>query len=423
MANSKNTKKDRDEKKAGDLSALNENYPSNGTAANSDSETAGSEFTSKSSSSFDEEEENDHRISAYASKINKSYGESSDKSPSQKNEKEEEKEEDDYSYTSQLGNDQRSEQSGKQFSSRNNPYRGSSHQLSYDQQFRYQQRQPSSSQQYGQSYNKPFDQSYGNQGYQSGSQQRFSNQRQGFVNQNQSYRSSQEYPNSFSQQNFQGPGYDRSTYGPSYDQPQGYNQAYNYGNQFGNQQFVNRGYENHNYNDQSNRLRSSFNTQGFGDSIYRHENYHPEAGGSGYAGSTFGGQGSGEFRSNEFEHNQPYGNPSFPTHRQEFRNPSRGYTRNYRQDEQRRNEYQNDEDGILGFQNEYDRHFESGYHTPYGNEREEQYRNERESSRYGRPRNDSNRNFENREQGRDFERNYSSYERSNRKNRNRRNSQ
>lgn len=414
MANSKNTKKDRDEKKSGDLSELNEGYPSYGTAGKSNSETAGLEFTSKYSSSFDEEE-NDYPTSAYASKINKSYGESTKK-------KTREEDDDDYSYTSQLGNDQRS---------------GRTHQLSYDQQFRYQQQQPS---QYQQQYKPSYNQSnqpqagrqYGNPNFQQGQQpQGYTHQdfNQRPLYQHQPFGYQQRYSNPYPQgqepyapqgyaQNYQNPG--SPVYGPSYGQPQGFNQAYNYGNQFGNQQFVNRGYENHNYNDQSNRLRSSFNTQGFGDSIYRHESYHPEAGGSGYAGSTFGGHGTGEFRSNPYDYNQPYGNPSFPTHRQEFRNPSRGYNRNYRLDEERRNDYQHDEDGIKGYQNEYPGNFESGYTSPYGNEREEQFGYEREYSQHGRSQYNPNRDFEDRNFGHNFERSYGPYERSNRKSRNRR---
>ena len=73
MANSKNTKKDRDEKRSGDLSELNDSSFSYGTE--SDSETEGSEFISKYSSSS-ADDENDYSKSAYASKINKSYGDS-----------------------------------------------------------------------------------------------------------------------------------------------------------------------------------------------------------------------------------------------------------------------------------------------------------------------------------------------------------
>jgi hypothetical protein len=450
MANSKNTKKDRDEKKSSDLSELNESYstPSYGTASKSDSETAGSEFTSKYSSRDDDEK--DQQTSAYASKINKSFGES-EKSRDQSNGGEKEsKDDDDYSYTSQLGNDQRSGgRIGEQYANIGNQGSGRTHQLSYDQQFRYQQ---PSQQSYTPSYQQPYStqqsygsqQSYGTQQYDTPNYQQnyqgYSNQEynsnqgynQRFTNRNQPYESQQRYSNRYSQEQGQfrnsgyaqqsnqgpGPGYAQTFYGPTYDQPQGFNQAYNYGKQFGNQQFVNRGYENHNYNDQSNRLRSSFNTQGFGDSIYRHENYHPEAGGSGYSGSTFGGEGSGEFRSNQYQ--QPYGNPSFPTHRQEFRNPSRGYTRNYRFDEEHRNDYQRDEDNILGYRDEEG--FENDY-TPYGNEREERFQAERERgfSRPGRSRYPSNRNAEGRNNEPDFERGSGSFDRQNRRNRNRRN--
>lgn len=386
MANSKNTKKDRDEKKSGDLSELNESYISYGTASKSNSETAGSEFTGKYASSFDEEDEMDHPTSVYASKINKTYGESS-----KNRTKQQEEAEDDYSYTSQLGNDQRSDE---QYPTARRQHRGRTHQLSYDQQFRYQR--PSSFQQpYDQPYQQ-YDNSNDQPSYERGHRQtRFQHQPYGY----------------------------QPRYESSQQQPQGFNQAYNYGNQFGNQQFVNRGYENHNYNDQSNRLRSSFNTQGFGDSIYRHETFHPERGGSGYAGSTFGGEGNGEFRSNPYDYDHPYGNPEFKTHRQEFRNPSRGYTRNYRLDEEHRNDYQHDEDGIMGFQNEHtDPPFTNDYYSPHRNERGEDLRYDREYSKYERSRYNPQMDFEGRNSGHNFERSYGQFDRYDRKSRSRRNS-
>ena len=432
MANSKNTKKDRDEKKSGDLSELNEGYSSYDTDKNS--ETEGSEFISKYSSQ--PEDENDYSKSVYASKINKSFGDSS-KTKNTSSEQKEEEDEDDDTYTSQLGNDQR-----KGYDQRNsrkteqyqpgNRYSGSTHQLSYDQQGHYQQ-PVRNEQQYRQDYNNhqfrnrrsesPYYQnqqgfSNRNQGYEYGQTEQSQYSRYDQRNPYASYQSQdQPYPTgAYNQQNYNQHYNQLSFQQPRQEYNQSYNQAYNYGNQFGNQQFVNRGYENHNYNDQDNGLRSSYNTQGFGNSIYRHENDHPEFGGSGYSGSTFGGQGSGEFRSNAYNQQYPYGDPGFSS-RREFRNPSRGYTRNYRQDEQQRNNYQHDEDGLTHSHDNYG-HSENSYNSPYGNEREEQYGHERDNGHSTRSHNQS-RNFENQNR-REDERNYKQqYGHSNKRGRNR----
>lgn len=416
MANSKNTKQHRDEKKSGDLSELHDNYSFEGED-DVESKSAHPEFTSKYSSSKDEDESR-KQTSAYASKINKSFGTDAgfkNRSKAEDN--------DDYSYSSQLGNDQR-DPSKESFRS-NNPYQfsGRTHQLSYDQQFRYQQPQYQQPQ-----YQQPFDggynqfQGYSNQGNVNQGPE-YSNPYgyQGSFNQNQpfDYNRQQPYQQQYRQGSFQNQNFRQQNYNQQFGfqqpfgqqnsnqnfQPQGFNQfnQYNpYENQFRNQQPVNRGYENHNYNDQSNRFRSSFNTQGFGSSIYRHENYQPDPTGSGYAGSTFGGQGPGEFRSNEsFNDQQHYDNTDF-RFRQELKNPSRGFNRNYRQDEQERNNYQHDEDGYTkrGFKGFPNANFEdpfSGFHSPYGNEREEQFGYEREFSQ-GRPFHERT-NFDNPNQG------------------------
>lgn len=406
MANSKNTKQHRDEKKSGDLSELQNNYSFEGED-DFESKSAHPEFTSKQSSSKDAQEAK-NQTSAYALKINKPYG-------TDTNSKNKSKEDnDDYSYTSQLGNDQR-DYSRESFKS-NDPYQfsGRTHQLSYDQQFRYQQPH----------YQQPPDngytqyQGYDNQGGNTNQGPAFLNpypnqapfsQNRPFENNQQFYQQRYQQPynqGSFPNQNFrqqnynQGFGY-QQPFGQQNSnqqfQPQGFNQSNPYDNRYENQQTVNRGYENRNYNDQSNRFRSSFNTQGFGNSIYRHENYQPDPMGSGYAGSTFGGQGPGEFRSNEFfNEQQNYDNTDF-RFRQELKNPSRGFNRNYRQDERERNNYQHDEDvytrGFKGFANANFEDPFNGFHSPYGNEREEQYGYEREYSK-GRPFNER-RDFDN----------------------------
>lgn len=408
MANSKNTKQDREEKKSGDLTELN-NYS---YESENDLESKGvhPEFTGKYASSKGKEEGEESPTSAYASKINKSYGSDS----GSKNKSKEDNS--DYSYTSQLGNDQR-DQSNQSYPSTNaTQYNGRRHQLSYDQQFRYQQPQ------YQQPYDAGFNQNqpgnhpgHLNQEFQQPdystphSYLRTMQQDQQYDYNQQPYQQRYQQPynqasfqnQNFRQQNYnQGFGYQQPFGQPTSNQhfqPRGFNQFDPYENQFRNEQPINRGYENHNYNDQSNRFRSSFNTQGFGNSIYRHENYQPDAGGSGYAGSTFGGQGPGEFRTNElFNEQQRYDNTEF-RFRQEVKNPSPGFNRNYRQEEQERNNYQHDEDGYMrGFKRQFNPNFEdhfSGYYSPYGNEREEQYGYEREFSQE-KPFGDMN-NFEN----------------------------
>jgi hypothetical protein len=421
MANSKNTKKDRDEKKSGDLSALNDSFSS----YDSETDSPNPEFTSKYSA-YDENDSKDYSTSAYASKINKSYGSETSKSKNSNDQ------DDDDSYTSQLGNDQRSPDKREQYrTTGSQQYRGKVNQLSYDQQGHYQ---PPVQQEYNQQ--RAFDQPYGNPGYgnqsyrnqnqnfgapgyqqgQGYQNQVFNNPSFGYQNQPFGYNQQQGYPAQFhpqyQQRQFQQPGFgaqqqfNQPYQSQGFQQPQGFNQSSNYGNQYGNQQFVNRGYENHNYNDQNNGLRSSFNTQGFGDSVYRHENFHPENGGSGYAGSTFGGQGSGEYRGQEYGDQQQFGAPHFTSHR-EFRNPSRGFNRDYRRDEAERNNYQRDEDG-------YTRGFEGSFNSPYG---EEQFGYERDFSRPF----PEDRNFESQNYRSDFERrNREQNNRSNRKARNRR---
>ncbi len=52
-------------------------------------------------------------------------------------------------------------------------------------------------------------------------------------------------------------------------------------------------------NCQENGLRKSYNTQGFCSDIYQHKSI-PHAGGSGYNGSMYGGQGFGDFRKDSF---------------------------------------------------------------------------------------------------------------------------
>ena len=157
MANSKNTKQDRDEKKSSDLSELN-NYSSE-SENDFESKSAHPEFTSQYSSSKGNDEDK-NRTSAYASKINKSFGGDAGFKNRGKGE-----ENDEYSYTSQLGNDQRD--SSKESFRSSTPYQssGRTHQLSYDQQFRSQQpqyQQPQYQQpQYQQPYNGGYNQYQG----------------------------------------------------------------------------------------------------------------------------------------------------------------------------------------------------------------------------------------------------------------------
>lgn len=391
MANSKNTKKDRDEKKSGDLSELHNSY-SFDAENDFESESAQPEFTSKFASSKDDEEDR-NSTSVFASKINKSYG-------------------NDSSFES-MSNGKRVNNREDFRSASPQPYTGRTHQLSYDQQFRAQQPQ------YQQPYETDFYQKQPfssappfNQGFQQGTSN--PDEQQDSFSHNQAFENDQQrryqYPynqGAFQNRNFRQPNYNQSfgyqqPFGqqPSnqYFEPHSFNQFNPYVNQFRNEQPVNRGYENYYFNDQSNRYRSSFNTQGFGNSVYRHENFQPDPSGSGYAGSTFGGQGQGEFRSNEqFNEHQRYDSPDF-RFRREQKKPSFGFNQNYRMDEQERNNYQQDEDGFKrgfrGFSNSYAEDHFNGFNSPYGNEREEQYGYEREFSQNQRPFNERER-FEN----------------------------
>ena len=332
MANSKNTKQYREEKKSGDLSELNDlNFFDN--KKDIDTQSPHPEFIHL------------HQTSVYASKINKTYGTESG------NKKQNIRESmDDYSHTSPSKKIQHSS--------------GRTHQLSYDQQFRYQE--PLYEKPGNEDIQQPRSRDYLNQEFQQG----YSN----FYGYQHPY--NQRYPSDYHQFH-----YNHRNFSP--DIPaQNFNSFNPYQNRYDKQEGVNRGNENYNYNDQSNKFRSSYNTQGFGNSIYRHENYQPDESGSGYAGSTFGGQGPGEFRNNElFNEQQQYDNPDF-RFRQELKNPPTGFNQHFHQDGFRGNNYRSDEEKYNDrFKGQYPPNYEdqfSGFHSPYGNEREEQYGYERE---------------------------------------------
>ncbi|HSH67371.1 MAG TPA: hypothetical protein VLB84_16625, partial [Bacteroidia bacterium] len=247
MANSKNTKKDRDEKKFGDLSELNN---SNSPENDSEFESVNSEFINKSSSSFDREEKNSK--SAYASQINKSYGNSSNRSEDKKSND---------THKASFETDQQNEN----HESVNRRYTESPHQLSYDQQGRYQP--PHSYQQrYEREFNQQPYQAYKNQNnyerYNNQESQRYQSRSHGQDSFNQNQFHTQRYPINQSSKRFdrrEDSYYDQQQFQPQKYQeylPQERNKSYANINDFENQQFINRGYENHNYNDQSNKLRS-----------------------------------------------------------------------------------------------------------------------------------------------------------------------
>src|SRR3954462_317737 len=227
MANSKNTKRDRDEKKSGDLSELHNNYSFD---AENDLESASPEFTSKySSSKGKDEKENDNSTSAYASKINKSFG--NDSHFKNKDGKAETNED---SYTSQLGTDQRSSSKESFKSTSPNQYSGRTHQLSYDQQFRHQE--PQFQQPYDANFNQ--NQQFQNQRYQQGFSNPYGNQ--GSFNQHQPFGFNQQQPyqnqNPYNQGSFQNQDFRQH----SHNQRFGYQQPY--GQQYANPNFQSQGF-------------------------------------------------------------------------------------------------------------------------------------------------------------------------------------